>query len=77
MSNECIASGVIIPATTFNDSNAERALEALAVSKEFMSGERSDKSITNLNEIVEVSEAYVNLVNSRESKIEQQENIAI
>ncbi len=77
ISNECIANGIVEQKMTFNDSNAEGALEALAISKEFMSGERSDKSFTNLNEIVEISEAYANLINSREPEIEMQENVAI
>jgi hypothetical protein len=58
IAKECLSNSVVEATPTFNDSIGERALEALKVSNEFMSGDRSDKATTNTHEIFEVSEAY-------------------
>ena len=55
--------------TTFCDKLGERALESLKVSKEFMSGRRSDRKSTDIENIVSLSEAYV--------KKEKQKNLKI
>ncbi len=60
-----MTTGVLVPALTFNGINTEKHKIAFDVSKEFMSGKRSDKKNTNYRDPISISDAFLALQNNK------------
>jgi len=74
---ECVNDEGVGVCSTFNDKLGERALESLTVSKEFMSGKRSDKAVTNINDVISISDAYQAQLYDRGIAVESTQDIAV